>query len=58
MLTLTYNGSKFQEGTLKIFNVVNENEVISNLNLTFTYIKFYANYIKFNKKYTKLRKIL
>ena len=28
---------------LKILNVVNENEVISNLNLTFTYIKFYAN---------------
>ena len=29
--------------TLKIFNVVNKNKVISNLNLTFTYIKFYAN---------------
>ena len=46
MLTLTYNGSKFQEGTLKIFNVINENEVISNLNFTFIYIKFHANLYK------------
>jgi len=39
------NGSKFQVSTLKIFNVVNENGVISNgiINLTFTYIKFHAN---------------
>ena len=34
------NGSKFQAGTLNIFNVVKENGVISNLILTFTYIKF------------------
>ena len=32
---------------LKIFNVVNENEVINNLNLTFTCIKFHANLQKF-----------
>ena len=29
-------------GTLKTFNIVNEKEIINNLNLTFTYIKFYA----------------
>ena len=40
------NGSKFQAGTLKIFNVVYKNEIISNLNLTFTYIKFYVNLYK------------
>jgi len=50
-------GSKFQADTLKIFNVVNENKVTSNLNLTFT-LNFIQIYIKFNKKCTKLHKIL
>ena len=50
--SVTCNGNKFH--ALKIFNVVNENEVISNLNLTFTYIKFHKIFhIKFNKKCTK-----
>jgi len=44
--------------TFKIFNVVDENEVISNLNLTFIYINFMQIYIKFNEKCTKLGKIL
>jgi len=38
--SVTCNGSKFQTGTLKIFNVVNENEVISNLNLTLITLNF------------------
>lgn len=37
--SVTCNGSKFQTDTFKIINVVNENEAINNLNLTFTYIK-------------------